>query len=227
MNVSALDIRTAPDLVFVPPADPELLWELPTGSITFPDLTNHIAHVRNAFAGPALAGDQLSGGLKARVQLPSVHSGLPALDELVGNRFGGASGHRIIEISGANAVRKTVPLVIREDDNLCDGRRYLRCTSPYITLSRTRPTRRCCSIPPAISHHCASPRSLRYEPAYVFCIAGGKSTLVVSSGKDQVRSGSAFPRGKPRGKRERKGRRESVCVYDTRRLRMSHLNGAE
>jgi len=105
LDVSALNIRTAPDLVFVPPADPELLWELPTGTITFPDLTNHIAHVRNAVAGPALTGDRLSGGLEARVQLLSVPSGLPALDELVavvGNRFGGASVGRIVEISGAN-----------------------------------------------------------------------------------------------------------------------------
>jgi len=106
LNLSVLNICTAPDLIFVPPA--ELLRKLPTGSITFPELTNHIAHVRNAFAGPALTGDQLIGGLEARTQLPSVRSGLPALDELVGNSFGGASGSRIIEISGASAAGKTV-----------------------------------------------------------------------------------------------------------------------
>ena len=100
-----LNIRKAPDLIFVPPA--ELLWELPAGSITFPELTNYIAHVRNTFAGPGMTGDQLSGGLEARVQLPSGRRGLPALDELVGSSFGGASGGRIIEISGASAARKT------------------------------------------------------------------------------------------------------------------------
>ncbi len=105
-NLSALNIRTAPDFIFVPPA--ELLRKLPTGSITFPELTRHIAHVRNAFAGPALTGDQLIGELEARAGLPSVRSGLPALDGLVGNSFGGASGGRVIEISGASASGKTV-----------------------------------------------------------------------------------------------------------------------
>ena len=105
-NLSVLNIRTAPDLIFVPPA--ELLRKLPVGSITFPELTNHIAHVRNAFAGPAITADQLIGGLQARAQLPSVRSGLRALDELVANSFGGASGGRIIEISGASAAGKTV-----------------------------------------------------------------------------------------------------------------------
>jgi hypothetical protein len=105
-NLSALNIRTAPDFIFVPPA--ELLRKLPTGSITFPELTRHIAHVRNAFAGPALTGDQLIGELEARAGLPSVRSGLPDLDGLVGNSFGGASGGRVIEISGASASGKTV-----------------------------------------------------------------------------------------------------------------------
>jgi hypothetical protein len=71
------------------------------GSITYPELTNHIAHVSNAFAGPALTGNQLIEGLEARAQLSSVCSRLPSLDELVSNSFGGASGGRIIEISGA------------------------------------------------------------------------------------------------------------------------------
>jgi hypothetical protein len=105
-NLSVLNIRTAPDLIFVPPA--ELLRKLPAGSITFPELTNHIAHVRNAFAGPAITADQVIKGLQARAQLPSVRSGLRALDELVGNSFGGASGGRIVEISGASASGKTV-----------------------------------------------------------------------------------------------------------------------
>jgi len=39
------------------------------------------------------------------------------------------------------------------------------------------------------------------------CIVGGKSTLLVSSGKGQVRSGSAFPRGRRRRKGEREGKR--------------------
>jgi RAD51-like protein 3 len=106
-NLSALNIRTAPDLVFSPPA--ELLRKLPAGSITFPELTHHIAYVRNTFAGPALTGDQLIiKELDARARLASVRSGLPALDELVGGSFGGASGGRIVEISGASASGKTV-----------------------------------------------------------------------------------------------------------------------
>ena len=105
-NLSALSIRTAPDLIFVSPT--ELLRKLPAGSITFPELTSHIAHVRNAFAGPALTGGQLIGESEARAQLPSVLSGLPALDGLVGDSFGGASGGRVVEISGASASGKTV-----------------------------------------------------------------------------------------------------------------------
>lgn len=105
-NLSALKIRTAPDLIFAPPA--ELLRKLPAGSITFPELTRHIAHVRNVFVGPALTGCQLIGESEARAQLPSVCSGLPALDGLVGDSFGGASGGRVVEISGASASGKTV-----------------------------------------------------------------------------------------------------------------------
>ena len=105
-NLSALNIRTAPDLIFAPPT--EIMRKLPAGSITFPDLTRHIAHVRNAFAGHALTGDQLIRELEARARLPSVRSGLPTLDRLVGDSFGGASGGRIIEISGASASGKTV-----------------------------------------------------------------------------------------------------------------------
>jgi len=42
------------------------------------------------------------------------------------------------------------------------------------------------------------------------CIIGGKSTLLVSSGKGQVRSGSAFPRGRRRRKGERERERGRV-----------------
>lgn len=106
-DLSALNIRTAPDFIFAPPAD--LLRKLPAGSITFPELTRHIAHVRNAFAGPALTGGQLIEEVEARAQLPSVTSGVPALDGLIGNSFGGgASGGRVVEISGASASGKTV-----------------------------------------------------------------------------------------------------------------------
>lgn len=105
-NLSAFNVRTAPDLIFAPPA--ELLRKLPAGSITFPELTRHIVHVRNAFAGPALTGDQLIRELEARARLPSVRSGLPALDGLAGDSLGGASGGRVIEISGASASGKTV-----------------------------------------------------------------------------------------------------------------------
>jgi hypothetical protein len=153
-NLSALNIRTAPDLIFVPPA--ELLRKLPTGSITFPELTHHIAHVRNAFAGSAATGDQLIGELEARSRLPSVRSALPALDALVGNSFGGASGGRVIEISGASASGKTVctvflPLASFDATawktanklTLCDHLlRHLRCTSSFITSGYTRPTPR-------------------------------------------------------------------------------------
>ena len=104
-SLSVLNIRKAPDLIFVPPA--KLLWKLPAGSITFPGLKNYIVHIRNAFVGLVLTGDQLSGGLEVHIQLLSVHSRLPALDELVGNKFGDASGGCIIEISGAGAARKT------------------------------------------------------------------------------------------------------------------------
>lgn len=61
-NLCVFNIRTAPDLIFVPPA--ELLRKLPVVSITFLELTNRIAHVRNAFVGPAFAADQLIGGLR-------------------------------------------------------------------------------------------------------------------------------------------------------------------
>jgi len=105
-NLSALNIRTAPDFIFLPPA--ELQRKLPAGSITFPELTRHIAHVKNAFAGPALTGGQLVEESEARARLPSVFSGLPALDGLVGNSFGGASGGRVVEISGASVSGKTV-----------------------------------------------------------------------------------------------------------------------
>ena len=116
-NLSALNIRTAPDLIFSSPA--ELFKRLPQGSITFPELTRHIAHVRNAFAGPALTGDQLIvEELEARAGLVSVRSGLHALDELVGNSFGGASGGRIVEISGTGASGKTV----RSDSPPLSGR---------------------------------------------------------------------------------------------------------
>jgi len=108
-NLSALNIRTVPDLIFVPPA--ELFRKLPAGSITFPELTHHIAHVRTAFAGPALTGAQLIGGVEARARLPSVRSALPALDGLVNNSFGGASGGRVIEISGSSASGKTVRII--------------------------------------------------------------------------------------------------------------------
>jgi len=71
-------------------------------------LTDHIPYVRNVFAGPALTGDQLIGGLEMRAQLPSVCSRLPALDGLVSNSFGGPSGGCIIEISGRGASGKAV-----------------------------------------------------------------------------------------------------------------------
>ena len=108
VNLSALNIRTALDFIFVPPA--ELFRKLPAGSITFTELNDLIAHVRNAFAGPAFTGDQLIEEVKARACHASVRSGLPALDGLVANSFG-APGGRITEISGASASGKTVRAV--------------------------------------------------------------------------------------------------------------------
>jgi hypothetical protein len=143
--LSALNIRTAPDFIFLTPA--ELMRKLPAGSITFPELTRHIAHVKNAFAGPALTGYQLIVESEARAQLPSVFSGLPALDGLVGNSFGGASGGRVVEISGASASGKTVrtaPIFTQrlQVNTFVGNFRHLHCTSSCITLGCTRPTPR-------------------------------------------------------------------------------------
>lgn len=171
-NLSALNIRTAPDFIFAPPAD--LLRKLPAGSITFPELTRHIAHVRNAFAGPALTGGQLIEEVeaRARAQLPSVSSGVPALDGLVGNSFGGgASGGRVVEISGASASGKTVRFLTRRETGITitssnthfcdDNHRRLHCTPSCITSSRTRPTPRFGSTRRVTSLRRVSPRSHR------------------------------------------------------------------
>ena len=178
-NLSTLSIHTAPDLIFAPPA--ELLRKLPAGSITFPELTHHIAHVRNAFAGPALTGDQLIRELEARARLPSVRSGLPALDSLVGDSFGGASGGRVVEISGASASGKTVrarcpgcphssyPFVDDVVDYMYKLRallivclfRHLHCTSSFITSGCTRPMPHSGSTPRVTSLRRVSPRSCR------------------------------------------------------------------
>jgi RAD51-like protein 3 len=145
-NLSVLNIHTAPDLIFIPPS--ELVRRLPKGSITFTELTRHIAHVTQAFAGPAITGDKLIEELDALAQFESVSSGLPALDGLVGSAFGGASGGRVVEICGPRASGKTVrewfllasppPLrfvVVDDDDknfNVYEPR-YLRYTSSCIT----------------------------------------------------------------------------------------------
>jgi len=67
------------------------------------------------------------------------------------------------------------------------------------------------------------------------CIIGGKSTLLVSSGKGQVRSGSAFPRGRRRRKGERERERgrvhkrpraaRGIVTGVTRVSRRWHANG--
>ena len=108
-NLASLNLRTAPDLIFASPA--ELIRKLPAGSITFTELTHHIAHVTAAFAGHAITADKLVAELELRARLePVSSSGLPALDELIGigNDFGGAPGGRVIEISGTSASGKTV-----------------------------------------------------------------------------------------------------------------------
>ena len=64
-NLCVFNIRTAPDLIVVPPA--ELLRKLPVVSITFLELTNRIAHVRNPFVGPAFTADQSSEEYAASV----------------------------------------------------------------------------------------------------------------------------------------------------------------
>ena len=103
-NLALLNIRTAPDLIFASPA--ELIGKLPAGSITFTELTHHIARVTVAFAGPAITADELIAELEQRAGLErmSSSSGLPVLDELtsIGN------DGRLIEISGMSASGKTV-----------------------------------------------------------------------------------------------------------------------
>ena len=108
-NLASLNIRTAPELIFASPA--ELIGKLPAGSVTFTELTHHIAHVTAAFAGPAIIADNLVAELEPCARLePVSSSGLPALDELIGlgDDFGGSAGGRVIEISGASASGKTV-----------------------------------------------------------------------------------------------------------------------
>ncbi|KAI9439857.1 P-loop containing nucleoside triphosphate hydrolase protein [Lactarius indigo] len=108
VNLASLNIRKASDLIFASPA--ELIGKLPAGSITFAELTHHIAHVTAAFAGPAVTADKLIAELEPRTGQESVSSSrLPALDELIGigNNFSGAPDGRLIEISGACASGKT------------------------------------------------------------------------------------------------------------------------
>lgn len=108
-NLASLNIRTAPDLIFASPG--ELIGRLPAGSVTFTELTHHIAHVTAAFAGPAITADRLIATIEPRASLePVSSSGLPPLDELIGigNNFRGAPAGRLIEISGASISGKTV-----------------------------------------------------------------------------------------------------------------------
>ena len=108
-NLASLNVRTAPDLIFASPV--ELIGKLPAGSVTFNDLTHHIATVTAAFAGPAITADKLIAELELHRCLEPVSScGLPPFDELIGigNDFGGAPSGRLIEISGASASGKTV-----------------------------------------------------------------------------------------------------------------------
>lgn len=108
-NLTSLNIRTAPDLIFASPA--ELMGRLPAGSITFTELTHHIAHVTAAFAGPSITADRLIATIEPDASLePVSSSGLPPLDELIGidNKFRGAPVGRLIEISGASSSGKTV-----------------------------------------------------------------------------------------------------------------------
>ncbi|KAN0132897.1 P-loop containing nucleoside triphosphate hydrolase [Lactarius tabidus] len=107
-NLASLNIRTASDLIFASPG--ELIGRLPAGSVTFIELTHHIAHVTAAFAGPGVTADKLIAALEPRVSLDPVSScGLPALDEQIGigNNFCGATAGRLIEISGASTSGKT------------------------------------------------------------------------------------------------------------------------
>ncbi|KAI9463310.1 P-loop containing nucleoside triphosphate hydrolase protein [Lactarius psammicola] len=107
-NLASLNIHTAPDLIFASSA--ELIGKLPAGSVTFTELTHHIANVTAAFAGPAITADKLIAELEPRTSLEPVRSsGLPALDELIGigDDFGIAPGARLIEISGMSGSGKT------------------------------------------------------------------------------------------------------------------------
>ncbi|KAF8273365.1 hypothetical protein EI94DRAFT_1716540 [Lactarius quietus] len=86
-NLASLNIRTAPDLIFSSPA--ELIGKLPAGSVTFTELTHHIAHVTAAF----LIAEQ-----EPRASLEPVSSSAP--------------GGRLIEISGASAAGKQCALAL-------------------------------------------------------------------------------------------------------------------
>jgi hypothetical protein len=136
-NLASLNIRTASDLIFASPG--ELIGRLPAGSVTFIELTHHIAHVTAAFAGPGVTADKLIAALEPRVSLDPVSScGLPALDEQIGigNNFCGATAGRLIEISGASTSGKTVRRQAPDVKNITDTDDHLRrslCTLPCNT----------------------------------------------------------------------------------------------
>jgi hypothetical protein len=139
-NLASLNIRSAPDLIFASPA--ELIGKLPAGSVTFTDLTHHIAHVTAAFAGPAITADKLVAELEPRARLqPVSSSGLPVLDELIGigNNIGGAPGDRVIQISGASASGKTVrrqaPIIQPIPTVISGARTTHRSAPPHVPSS--------------------------------------------------------------------------------------------
>lgn len=141
-NLALLNIRTTSDLIFASPA--ELIGKLPAGSVTFTELTNHIAHVTAALAGPAITADKLIVELEPHTRLePVSSSGLPALDEVIGigNDFGGAPAGRLIEISGANASGKTVRRHAFDVKNTADINDYVRPSHYTSPCNTSRPIR--------------------------------------------------------------------------------------
>jgi len=142
-------IRTAPDLIFTPPA--AILSGLPRGSTSLADLTDAVARVTAQVAAEGASGEQLyaasraaeteEGGAHMRVA-----SGVRDLDVLLGGSFGGAACPRVIEVAGESGGGKTVRVfprarMIRIDASL--SARHLRCTSCCVTSLHMRRRPRC------------------------------------------------------------------------------------
>ncbi|THH14118.1 hypothetical protein EW146_g6183 [Bondarzewia mesenterica] len=103
-NLSAINIKTAADLVFIPPD--ALLHSLPRGSTTLGELESCIDNVTGQVAAEGMSGDELLASEVAS-DLTEVKSGVSELDELIGGSFSGTHGGNVIEISGKSGTGKT------------------------------------------------------------------------------------------------------------------------